>query len=127
MALMQQQMLQNYSPQEAMVQAQHQWEMRLKMEMGNQLRVFARKMFKQVNKRQKKKLETRARQYLDQCSKDQEKLQNSNSPNPDLDPEFVFSADPAKYLEEIKATVKKNKSLNENFKRFLHVDFEDNE
>ena len=110
-----------------MVQAQHQWEMRLKMEMGNQLRIFARKMFRQVNKRQKKKLETRARQYLDQCSKDQEKLQNSNAPNPDLDPEFEFSADPAKYLDEIKVTVKKNKSLNENFKRFLHVDFEDNE
>jgi hypothetical protein len=76
-ALMQQQMLQNYNPQEAMAQAQHQYEMRLKMEMGNQLRVFAMKMFRQVNKRQKKKLETKARQYLDQCSKDQKKLQNS--------------------------------------------------
>lgn len=57
-----------------MAQAQHQYEMRLKMEMGNQLRIFAMKMFRQVNKRQKKKLETKARQYLDQYSKDQKKL-----------------------------------------------------
>jgi hypothetical protein len=46
MALMQQQMLQNYSPQEAMAQAQAQYEMRLMMEMGNQLRVFASKLFR---------------------------------------------------------------------------------
>ena len=110
-----------------MAQAQHQWEMRLKSEMGNQLRIFARKMFRQVNKRQKNKLETRARQYLEQCSKDQEKLQNSKGLTSDLDLDFEFTADPLKYLDEIKMTVKKNKDLNENFKRFLHVDFEDTE
>lgn len=64
---------------------------------------------------------------MEQCSKDQEKLQSSKGPTSDLDPDFDFTADPLKYLEEIKGTVKKNKSLNENFKRFLHVDFEDNE
>jgi HD-GYP domain-containing protein (c-di-GMP phosphodiesterase class II) len=110
-----------------MAQAQHQYEMRLKMEMGNQLRVFAMKMFRQVNKRQKKKLETKARQYLDQCSKDQKKLQNSKGAQSELDLDFEFSADPTKYLDEIKISVKKNKGLNENFKRFLHVEFEDNE
>ena len=85
------------------------------------------KLFRQVNKRQKKKLETKARQYLDQCSKDQEKLQNSKGIQSEFDLDFEFQADPSKYLEEIKMTVKKNKSLNENFKRFLHVEFEDNE
>ena len=44
--------------------------MRMRKEMGNQLRIFASKMFKQLNKRQKKKLESKARQYLDQCTKD---------------------------------------------------------
>lgn len=44
-----------------MAQAQHQYEMRMRKEMGNQLRIFASKMFKQVNKRQKKRLETKAR------------------------------------------------------------------
>jgi hypothetical protein len=71
-----------------MAQAQHQYEMRLKMEMGNQLRIFALKMFRQVNKWQKKKLETKARQYLDQCSKDQEKLQKSHTPSMELDLDF---------------------------------------
>lgn len=64
---------------------------------------------------------------MEQCSKDQEKLQNSKGLTSDLDLDFEFTADPLKYLDEIKMTVKKNKDLNENFKRFLHVDFEDTE
>ena len=90
-------------------------------------RFLQRLLFRQVNKRQKKKLETKARQYLDQCSKDQEKLQGSNGVPSEFDLDFEFNADPSKYLEEIKLTVKKHKSLNENLKRFLHVEFEDTE
>jgi hypothetical protein len=47
--------------------------------MGNQLRLFAQQMFKKLNTSQKKKLEIKAKQYLDQCLKDQKKLQKSKS------------------------------------------------
>jgi hypothetical protein len=134
--MLQQQLLQNYTSQEALAQAQHQYELRMRKEMGNQLRIFASKMFKQVNKRQKKRLETKARQYLDQCTKDQKKLQRSKQapgqkgPSAEIDAallDFEFAADPTKYLDEISASLKKNKSLAEHFKRFQHVEFEDTE
>jgi hypothetical protein len=41
--------------------------------------------------------------------------------------DFEFTADPSKYLDEINASLKKNKSLSEHFKRFQHVEFEDTE
>ena len=41
--------------------------------------------------------------------------------------DFEFTADPSKYLEEINASLKKNKGLSEHFKRFQHVEFEDTE
>lgn len=41
--------------------------------MGTQLQIFAKEMFKRLNQRQKKKLESKAKQYLDQVFKDQKK------------------------------------------------------
>lgn len=46
-----------------------------KMQMGNQLRVFALEMFKNMGKAQKKALERKAKVYLDSCMKDQKRLQ----------------------------------------------------
>lgn len=44
--MLQQHLLQNYTSPEVIAQAQQQYEIRMKKEMGNQLRIFASKMFK---------------------------------------------------------------------------------
>lgn len=46
-----------------------------KMQMGNQLRLFALDMFKRISKNQKKNLAKKAKTYLDHCMKDQKRLQ----------------------------------------------------
>lgn len=51
-----------------------------KMKMGNQLRIFALDMFKIMTKSQKKLLEKKAKVYLDNCMKDQKRLQQLNMP-----------------------------------------------
>lgn len=93
--------------------------------MGNQLRQFAQQMFKRVNQRQKNKLHTKAKQFLDSYIKDQRKLQQSlGSASTNLShlgsvangylesPEgFEFQADPQKYLDEIENSLKKHKDL----------------
>ena len=47
--------------------------------------------------------------------------------NKNAEADFEYNADPMKYLDEVEASVKKNKGLSENFKRFLHVPFEETE
>lgn len=113
-----------------------------KMQMGNQLRLFALEMFKTMTKNQKKNLEKKAKSYLENCMKDQKRLQNLKVPGSTADQtslafgeqsfldspvDFEFQADPKKYIDEVKRSLSKNQQVSDNFQRFIQMMFEDTE
>ena len=110
--------------------------------MGNQLRLFALDMFKIMSKNQKKNLEKKAKIYLDNCMKDQKRLQQLRVPGTmsehapvslgppsflDSPVDFEFEADPKKYIDEVQKSLSKNQEISDNFQRFIQMMFEDTE
>ena len=79
MALLLQQMQasQNMDPNELQALLLRRQKMQEKQQMSTQLQVFAKQMFKRLNQRQKKKLESKAKQYLDQVFKDRQRIAKS--------------------------------------------------
>ena len=113
-----------------------------KMQMGNQLRLFALEMFKTMSKNQKKNLEKKAKVYLDNCVKDQKRLQQLRVPGAtasqtpvtlgppsflDSPVDFEFEADPKKYIDEVQKSLSKNQEVSDDFQRFIQMMFEDTE
>ena len=106
--------------------------------MGTQLQIFAKQMFKRLNQRQKKKLESKAKHYLDQVFKDQKKNAKSKTQGNsiqansasllsfDTSMNFESTADPQKYLDEVEGSLKKHNELAANFDRFTQKYFDDN-
>ena len=92
------------------------------MMMGNQLRKFAVEMFQTMSKNQKKKLEGKAKQFIENSKKDEEVLydyksrkleemqmnENANMQIIDSPDDFEFKADPDRYLEEVKKANSRN-------------------
>lgn len=104
-----------------------------KQNVGNQLRLFALKMFKSLNKNAKKRLEAKAKVYLDDCFQDQKRLQDLRAGNSNTDHssatlgeqifldspvDFEFGADPNKYIDEVQKALSKSEEMTEEFKRF---------
>jgi hypothetical protein len=104
-----------------------------KMQMGNQLRLFALEMFKTMSKTQKKNLEKQAKVYLDACMKDQKRLQQLRVPGTadhtplamgtpsflDSPVDFAFEADPQEYISAVQKSLSKNREVSDNFQRFI--------
>ena len=87
-------------------------------------------------------LEKKAKIYLDNCMKDQKRLQQLRVPGTmsehapvslgppsflDSPVDFEFEADPKKYIDEVQKSLSKNQEISDNFQRFIQMMFEDTE